>query len=60
MHTPPQSQTRLDELLRTVALSDAPEAALAYVEAMPLATEAGRSGQLAAAFTARMLRRQVP
>ena len=51
---------RLDDLLKVIALSDAPEAALAYVEAMPLATEAGRTGQLAAAFTARMLRREVP
>ena len=51
--------SRLDELLRIVALDDAADAALAYVEAMPLANAAGRSAELAAAFTARMLRPRI-
>ncbi len=51
--------SRLDELIRIVALDDAADAALAYVEAVPLANAAGRSPELAAAFTARMLRPRV-
>tara|TARA_R110000824_G_scaffold81364_4_gene204519 strand:+ start:633 stop:797 length:165 start_codon:yes stop_codon:yes gene_type:complete len=47
--------SRLDELLTAIAIDDGPEAALAYLEAVPLADAEGRSADLAAVFTARLL-----